>query len=171
MLSVNDVNEMLIYTPETGDFVWRVSRGKAIKGATAGSINNKGYRMICIKGKSYQAHRLAWFIKHGIWPSHDIDHINRTKADNRISNLREATASTNMQNRLAQSNNTSGYRGVHWHKFTQKWEAQIKVEGKLKYIGRFDKKEDAYSAYQNAAYFYHSCNPHAAARARLEKAP
>ncbi|MDA6380520.1 HNH endonuclease signature motif containing protein [Escherichia coli] len=70
--------------------------------------------MIMINGKAYPAHRLAWLIVYGTMPDGFIDHINRVRTDNRISNLRLVTHSENMQNRKIQKNNKSGYRGVSW---------------------------------------------------------
>ena len=48
---------------------------------------------------------------------------------------------TNRENsinrRILNSTNTSGYKGVSWHKQVKKWQAQIRVNGKLKYLGLF----------------------------------
>ena len=41
------------------------------------------------------------------------------------------------------SSNTSGITGVHWHKNHQKWQANIKINQKTKYLGIFINKEDA----------------------------
>lgn len=158
-LTKHELEQWLSYEPETGVFLWRMQRGKASAGRVAGSVNNKGYRMIGIGGKCHQAHRLAWLWVHGAWPSNDLDHVNQIKDDNRIANLREATASENMQNRSLHANNSSGYRGVHWHKGTGRWEAQIRIDGRLKYLGRFSTKEAAYAAYQTAAAEMHTHNP------------
>ena len=54
-----------------------------------------GYRYVEINGISYYSHRLIWFMHYGTWPKGQIDHINGIKDDNRIENLREATASEN----------------------------------------------------------------------------
>ena len=40
-----------------------------------------------INGKFYHLHRLVWFYSTGAWPIGVIDHVNRDRADNRISNL------------------------------------------------------------------------------------
>ena len=48
--------------------------------------------------------------------------------------------------KISQSTNTSGYRGVCLHKASNKWQAQIRIDGKRKYLGSFDTPELAYEA-------------------------
>jgi hypothetical protein len=50
--------------------------------------------------------------------------------------------------------NSSGFRGVSWHKGTQKWRASIKVEGKNIHLGVFDNPQDAYECYRVAVRKY-----------------
>ena len=47
-------------------------------------------------------------------------------------------------------NNSSKYKGVHWHKCSNKWISRIKVEGKFKYLGLFETEDLAASAYNEA---------------------
>ena len=54
-----------------------------------------------------------------------VDHINRNPLDNRKSNLRICTQSQNMANSATPKNNTTGSKGVYWHKAAKKWEAAI----------------------------------------------
>ena len=84
-----------------------------------------------------------------------VDHINRNGLDNRRVNLRLATRSQNQHNRVASSNNTSGFKGVTWHNGAQKWQAQIAFSGRNKYLGRYDTVEDAHAAYVEASIKYH----------------
>jgi hypothetical protein len=77
--------------------------------------------------------------------------VNGNKADNRITNLREATTRQNTANSKLKSNNSSGVRGVHWNKMKGKWHCQIRVKGEKRFLGLFDTKESASKAYQNAA--------------------
>lgn len=49
-------------------------------------------------------------------------------------------------NRGLQSNNTNRITGVSWSSSRNKWESYIKINGKKKKLGRFDKKEDAIEA-------------------------
>jgi len=130
------LKRLLIYDSKTGIFTWRVRRGgKARAGDVAGSVRSDGYRAVKINSRNYQEHRLAWLYIHGTFPSNQIDHINRIRVDNRISNLRLAT---NMEN----SWNTSA-AGVGFHKITGKYQAYIYVRGKHIHLGLFDTVEEA----------------------------
>jgi hypothetical protein len=73
------------------------------------------------------------------------------KADNRMSNLRNATQSENGFNRGIYSNNRSSYKGVSYNKQAKKWRAYCSVNGKQNHLGLFDNAEAASIAYQNFA--------------------
>lgn len=45
---------------------------------------------------------------------------------------------------------TSEYKGVSFHKASNKWVAQITINGKQKHLGRFNNEIDASNAYQKA---------------------
>jgi hypothetical protein len=146
------LREVLDYNAETGVFLWKVATSsRNAVGSPAGAINNVGYRVICVDGKNYLAHRLAWLYVHGVWPEHEIDHINRDRADNRLINLRQATKSQNMVNGNTRSDNKSGYKGVTWHKGSQKWRAVVQKDGKQYQIGMFTDIEEAAKAYAEFA--------------------
>lgn len=72
-----------------------------------------------------------------------VDHINQDGLDNRRCKIREATPKHQVENRGLQKNNTSGHKGVRWHKRDSKWEAYIGNNGKLINLGYFDTLEDA----------------------------
>lgn len=132
------LKELLHYDPETGVFTNRVTRnGRAKIGAASGYVNTLGYVVVQLLGCKYHAHRLAWLYTHGVWPSNQIDHINRNPTDNRLCNLRDVTASENVHNTSHSLRNTSGVRNVVWHKRDKKWQAQIMVNNKYKYLGQF----------------------------------
>lgn len=80
-----------------------------------------------------------------------VDHINGDGLDNRRCNLRPATAATNARNVGLRSHNTSGYKGVTWHKAGRKWMAQLRVDGRQVYLGLFTDPAEAASAYDAAA--------------------
>lgn len=65
-----------------------------------------------------------------------IDHIDRNTRNNRKSNLRKATKSQNGMNRLEPSNNTSGFRGVHYNKDKHKW--QVKIQRYIEYCDSYE---------------------------------
>ena len=94
----DSVREILNYDKDTGILTWKVDRRNGIKaGDVAGVVGGKGYVQIGFLKKRWYAHRLAWFLAHGEQPE-VIDHINRDKTDNRLQNLRNVDASTNMLN-------------------------------------------------------------------------
>lgn len=149
-LTIERLREVLRY--ECGRFFWRISPSNRVAiGDQAGSLRTNGYWYISIDGVSHLTHRLAWFWHHGTWPELDLDHINRNKWDNRIENLREATASQNIANSRLSSSNSSGFRGVSWNKRLERWHAYICVRGTRKHLGFFETAEDAAAAYAVAA--------------------
>jgi hypothetical protein len=81
----------------------------------------------------------------------EIDHINHNTLDNRRSNLRIANPIENSYNREMNKNNTTGYKGVGYHKRSEKWMAYIGVSWRLKYLGYFTDPADAALAYDKAA--------------------
>lgn len=153
MLTQERLKELLHYDPATGVFTWRVApNGRVKAGAVAGNIDpQEGYVRIGIGGRLYRAHRLAWLYVHGAWPSQEIDHRFGVRHDNRISELREATKSENLQNqRRARADSKSGVLGVHWDKKNRKWRAQIRLGGCTSHLGLFSGKEEAHTAYLGA---------------------
>jgi hypothetical protein len=119
-------------------------------GKLAGSAKSHGYRKIKNHEKEYYEHHLVWFLHTG--RKAQLDHINGNRADNRLENLREATQSENLMNTARRSDNRSGYKGVGWHKHSQKWQARIKIpNGKHLHLGYFNAPEDAHAAYKASA--------------------
>ena len=99
MLTHERLLSLLHYDPETGIWTWLSNRGgTARKGSRAGAIDTYGYRQIKVDCVGYLSARLAWFYVKGEWPAVEIDHENRVRADDRWSNLREATRLENMAN-------------------------------------------------------------------------
>ena len=138
--------EKLRYDPVSGVFTWKKGNGKAAVGSVAGQKSSWGYVRISIGNKKYSAHHLAWLVVYGEWPKKQIDHIDGNKTNNAISNLRLVTASVNqLCNNRPRSNNKTGLVGVSPDR--NRFKAQIKIDGKLMYLGSFATKELAHAAY------------------------
>jgi hypothetical protein len=83
-----------------------------------------------------------------------LDHISCNKVDNRRRNLKAATRQENNRNIRSSTGSSSKYKGVSWHKATNKWHAQIKVDGKSKHLGYFINEDNAALAYNKVARKY-----------------
>jgi hypothetical protein len=150
------LNEILDYDPETGVFRWKKPTANRVKvGAIAGTDHNLGYRIVMIDRSRYFAHRLAWKMHHGRDPEDQIDHINGIKNDNRIKNLRECSRAQNQCNRGKNKNNSSGYKGVSLCRRSGKYVAHLTVIGVKKYLGHHKTASEAHEAYKKAAKEYH----------------
>lgn len=162
--------EALTYDPETGIFTRNPRAGNSrfvrtwntrYANQIANHVRPDGYVDITIDYYSYQAHRLAFFYVHGKWPRDHIDHIDRDKRNNRLTNLREATRSQNLCNRSHTKTSQSGVKGVSFDKRRGNWRAEIKYQGRATHLGTYDSIEEARSAYRRAGIelhgeFFHS---------------
>ena len=154
-LTAEYLRSILSYDPESGIFTRKVSTAHRVKvGDVAGSPDGAGYLNIRVCSRKYQAHRLAWLHTHGVWPTDQIDHINRVKTDNRIANLREVTNKQNQQNAGKRSDNKSGHPGVSWHKQRSKWQVKIMHNQKQIHLGYFSILEEAIAARKAAEKLY-----------------
>lgn len=159
------LRRLLSYDPETGELTWKerpVWLGKPgnktisanVKGWNtkyagkpaftapdpAGHLRGNILRTCCL------AHRVAWAIHHGEWPSDQIDHINGDPSDNRIVNLRDVDQLTNCKNVSLRSDNSSGRVGVGWYPKREKWRARICVNKRQMTLGYFDSFDEAVAA-------------------------
>jgi hypothetical protein len=154
------LRELLEYDPQTGLFVWKPRAASHFKNETSckrwnanfankpalTSDNGSGYRQGTIFEKLYYAHRIAWALYYGEWPTDQIDHVNGNRSDNRISNLRAVTKEANGRNAARRKDNASGVTGVYWSDWRNKWQAYIRLQGKKRHLGYFNDIEAAASA-------------------------
>lgn len=140
-----DYEGLVSYNPCNGKFYWLKKSHKNNAMSEAGIKTEYGYIVINACKKRHRAHRLAWFLFYGWWPpkGFDIDHKNRIRDDNRICNLRIATRNQNSWNCNMHKDNTSGARGVCWHKKIGKWVARLHVDRKCVFYMEFSSFEDA----------------------------
>ena len=154
-LTAEKLRELLHYDPAAGVFTWKVSTSNRVKvGDITGCLDRNGYLLIRVHSCRHKAHRLAWLYVYGVWPEGQIDHINRIRTDNRISNLRDVSHKQNHQNRSKPSNNTSGHPGVVWNRRDSRWQAQIVHNQKHISLGYFTNLEEAIAARKAAEKLY-----------------
>jgi hypothetical protein len=157
---------LISYDPATGEFTWKV-RPRFIYKKTFNNTermrrimaqrpafrtqDGNGYLICKIRGRQLLAHRVAWAIMHGSWPSGMIDHIDGNGENNKWSNLRLADHSQNGSNSQIRSDNKTGFRGVSWNGRDRKWQAMISHRGKQFNLGVYADQVDAANAYDAAA--------------------
>lgn len=117
--------------------------------------NTCGYLVTKIKQKNYSKHRIIYFAYNQDWEiqnsdfkTNSIDHIDGNRQNNNIENLRKVTHQHNCWNKTKA-------KGYYWHKGIEKWEAQIRANGKKINLGYFNSEEEARQAYLNAKEIYH----------------
>ncbi|EBM1728385.1 endonuclease [Salmonella enterica] len=130
LMSVGDIRDLIDYNPENGVLTAKVNFSGRQAGSVIGSQTWQGYYAFSLFGKKCFAHRLAWLLHYGEWPSQPIDHINGIKTDNSIRNLRLCSLSQNQFNKPTQKNNTTGVKGVYWNKRDKRYVASVQFNGK-----------------------------------------
>jgi hypothetical protein len=155
MITQEFLKQLFYYDKENGIFTRKIATSPSVKvGDIAGHLSKAGYIKISVKNKRYYAHRLAWMYEYGYLPIF-IDHVNNVRQDNKINNLRECTAQQNNHNSIIAKNNTSGVKGVCWHKASEKWIAKIKINKKNIHIGLFKSIDDAKKNIEDYRKMYH----------------
>ena len=79
----------------------------------------------------------------------EIDHIDRNKTNNSISNLRWISKSNNCRNKSKKQNTSSKFMGVCFDKANGKYVAKIRINNKKKHIGCYATEEDAAKAWDD----------------------
>lgn len=139
------VRSLLDYDPDSGVLTWRDTDRHGFNRCLVGTPaltarSTRGYLQGRLQGKNVRAHRVAWCHYYGAWPTGQIDHINRDKTDNRISNLRDVSASENMRNthRAPDAGLIPRPNG--------RWQVQLRRGGEQHYGGTFSNKQEAAEA-------------------------
>ena len=135
-----------------GNLFWKIPTARWVNpGDIVGqSVMPNGYLRIGFLRKRYYLHRIIFFMHHGYFPK-NVDHINGDRRDCRIENLRDASVQRNNMNRSKSEGTSSQYKGVHWRKDRQKWQAYIKFNKKKASLGCFHDEKDAARAYNQKA--------------------
>lgn len=133
------LKEILNYDKNSGIFTWKICPTSNVEeGRVAGYKNHQGYIVISYKYTKWQAHRLAWLYEYGYLPEHQVDHINRNRSANNISNLREVTQECNLRNTGNPKDNSTGVKGVYFNNYAKNYQVNISVYGKRHYLGSHD---------------------------------
>jgi hypothetical protein len=117
-----------------------------------------GYNEIRINDKMIKRHRLLAFCFLGLENivgdrhTNSIDHEDEDKINNAVSNLRIVSNGENQQNQKK-------VKGYSYHKRYKKYQAEITVNKKTVYLGRFDAEIEARNAYVKAKEIYHKYSP------------
>lgn len=123
--------------------VFLVQRGTNKAHWTYGCVDKHGYRAVGISRKVYKVHRLVCEAFHGLPPADkcQVDHINRTKDDNRPENLRWANQSENNRNRdvyaqcgISSSNNNEAYHREWYSRRKKDGRYVLMADGKIHYV-------------------------------------
>lgn len=135
------IKSRIEYVHQTGLFFWKPDAHKGrnvfLNGMLIQGYDYRGYARVHIKNKVYLLHRLAYFFIYGLSDQlKDIDHIDGNPGNNKINNLRLSTRAQNIQNKKISKNNTTGVKGISFHKKERKYYATINgtviVDGKKK---------------------------------------
>lgn len=158
----DEVRRLVRYDGETGKLYWLPRSRQMFSGGSrdaellaalwngrwagkeAFTTRSHGYFTGHLLDKKLQAHRVAWAIAYGEWPNF-IDHINRDRGDNRLSNLRAVTRTENQRNHPKRSDNSSGVSGVYWDANRKRWSAYINTDKRVS-LGRFETMAEAIAA-------------------------
>lgn len=136
---------MIIYHPDTGRFFRKFMRGTK---ETAIGVNSAGYKVMWYRGKVRPAHQVACELMGvDIAPGYVVDHINRDRTDNRWCNLRVVEDRVNRHNR-GQTGGRQLPTGVRVTS-SGKYQARVRVDGKLHSLGSYMDVESAVKAYED----------------------
>lgn len=114
-------------------------------------INSCGYKKFNIGNNQCLIHRIIGMLFLGLNFNDSkqiIDHIDGNKQNNDLKNLRIVNVQQNAFNRIKA-------KGYCFHKRDNKYQANIKKDGKSIHLGYYDTEEEARQAYLDAKQIYH----------------
>lgn len=113
---------------EDGKLYYNYSNRRVKKGQEAGSMDVYGYKQVNVEGKVYKVHRVIYLLCTGEYPDL-IDHIDRNRLNNHITNLRPATKSENALNTVCHRDNSLGLKNISKRKDYDGYLVQVSVKG------------------------------------------
>lgn len=176
------LRECFFADPNTGILIWRHRPAHHFKSIGCEEYYNRrggeivqpyrdsvGYRTVNVNSVHYRVHRIVWMLNRGDIPQGmHIDHINGDREDNRLCNLRLATARGNAMNSNRATGN-SGLRGVR--RTGNRWQAHVRMGGRKQHVGMFSTKGEAAVAAAKAAMRFHGEYSWVTSRARAKQMP
>lgn len=158
-IAPHKLREIYSYNETTGELTyyraWKRDPRNYPAGRPAGAVNNNGYLVVQLKGKSVSATAVIWAMMTGKWPEQDIDHKDRNPLNNRFANLREVSRQVNAQNRYSK-------RGGAVPNKDGTFAAVIGHNSKVVSLGTFPTEAEARGAYAEAKARLHKAGPHGA---------
>jgi hypothetical protein len=147
--TIERLRECLTYDAATGALSWLQPRHMRDMSPGGAARRRQTYLIVTLDNKQMCAHRVAWALAHGAWPTGEIDHINGDPLDNRLCNLRDTTRQVNAQNqRRPHKGNAVGFLGVR--PSGARFAACISVNREWRHLGTFPTAEEAHHAYVDA---------------------
>lgn len=135
-----------------GDVAYCLLAGGSRAIVSAGSVENLKQHTWCLGGNGYVMTRscepaisMQRFLVNAK-PGEVVDHIDRNPLNNTLDNLRCVTKRKNAINTDVRSDNTSGCKGVSYHKRSGKYRAYLTIDSKQHHLGLFDNLNDAVKA-------------------------
>jgi len=143
-LTLEDAHFLFRVDLNTGVLCWNIDRRRARRGQVAGTLDTStGYLVVTVNYRKYSVHEIIWLLVHGSWANSHIDHIDRSKLNNKPNNLRLATSRENKLNSPTSDNAV----GCYWDNKNQNWRVAIRYEGSLLNLGSFITLLDARAHY------------------------
>ena len=140
-LPIEELRILIDYDPSTGLITRRATGKPALF-----TIRPNGYLWGHVAGKLILAHRAAWALSYGEWPV-EVDHVNRVRSDNRLSNLRSEGRTVQSLNQEHRRERSPQYFGVGYLPAKDRWIARFQD----RYLGCFATSEAAAKAYDAKA--------------------
>lgn len=132
----------------------RMINERILKPRLGGPSRRKYYSVILCKYgkmKSKRVNRLAaqYFVPN---PNNlpEVNHLDNDPLNNYYENLEWCTSRKNKNHGMTFKETSSNYPGVCWDKSRGKWKSNIYINGRLKYLGRYDFELEAAESYQTA---------------------